>query len=221
MAEITNTQPTLPAEGQYTEMERLFIDEQPRRILPTNQNSNFGAVRKVITDPLQECFETLRELALEMFIETASGYISLWERDLGLPPNTATLTLDQRKARILNRIRKQPFTKARRKEVIDNYIISIQGNSVQLTPAGVPLTADGVPLYSDPIPAGVDPYTITENVENFSYNVTFNESLDINVQDVARDLASITPAGINFTIGSGGTSTERAAVVTWGELETP
>lgn len=218
MAEIQ--QPALPAEGQYSEMERLFAEEQPN-IFPVNQNSNFGAVRKVITDPLQEVYETIKELSLEMFITSAEGYVGLWERDLGLPPNSSTLTLEQRKARLLNRLRKQPFTRARRKEVIDNYIVSIIGNSIQLTPSGVPLTADGVPLFSDPVAPGVDPYTITENVENFSYTVTFNEALDINILDVSRDLASITPAGINFTFGTSGTSTERSAIVTWGELETP
>lgn len=221
MPAIKYAQPALPAEGQYSEMERLFIEEQPKVVLPTNQNSNFGALRRTITDPFQESYEVIKALALELFISTAEGYLGLWERDLGVPPNQAGLTIEQRRARLYNRIRKQPFTKARRKEVIDNYIISIQGTSVSLTPEGVPLTADGVPLFSEPIPPGTPPYTITENVEDFSYTVTFNEALDINIADVTRDLEKITPAGINFTIGTGGTSTARAGVVTWGEFETP
>lgn len=194
-----NSQPALPAEADYTDLEQGFISEQPKNLWPQNQNSNFGAIRKITTDLLQMAVTTLEELALEQHIATASGYLGRWEADLGLSVAPTGRTEAERRAVAKVRLAKGPFTRTRRREIVESYITATFGASLELTPTGLPLTSDGLALYSEP---GVvtSLYSIVENVEDFSYVVSIQQDVDPDLISLQRELRSITPAHINFTI---------------------
>lgn len=200
------TQPTLPAEGQTTDLEQYFISEQPKRLWPTNQNSNLGAIRRVLTDPLQECVDVLSEIINEMFVDTADGYLGLWEDEVGLPKNPSGLALIKRRSLVLGRLTKQPFTKARRQAVVEQFISSTFGPATEITPAGIPITAGGITLYSG-ANSLTGLYTITEDIDSFHYSVLIDASIGVDTTLMARELSMITPAGITFDISTTATPT--------------
>ncbi len=192
-------QPTLPPEGAYSQLERLFISEQPRFLWPTNQNSNFGILRKTLTDPLQDSLDDISELFLELFIATSVGYLGLWEEQVGLPRNP-TLPITLRRANILSRMVKTPFTRTRRKEIVERYLGETLGIAPQLLPEGLALTASGVPLYSGVTGSVADLYFIVENIEQFLYTVYIVDTATPDENALFRDLLLFTPAGIEFQV---------------------
>lgn len=195
---MPNSQPALPVEGPYNDVERVFIDEQPS-IWPKNQNSNLGTVRRVITQPLQDAIDQALDLWNQLFVSTASGYLGLWEADMGLPKATVGRTTAQRRTLVGFRMKKGPFTRTRRRMIVEDFITDTFGSPVAFDPTGVPLSSDGVPLYGEYGDVSTM-YTITEDVENFSYTVNVIPSVDIDQAGLERELAYFTPSGISFTI---------------------
>lgn len=194
------TQPVLPPEGEYTDLERLFISEQPKLLWPTNQNSNLGVLRKALTDLPQEAVDQISELFLELFVVTASGYLSRWEEQVGLPKNPPSLTTLQRRNLILSRLIKTPFTRTRRREIVESYLRPTLGAAPQFTPEGLALTPDGIPLFSDVLTDVTDLYFIVEDIEGFAYYVYISDAATVNEVALNRDLFFFTPAGIYFQI---------------------
>lgn len=201
----TDFQPTLPAEVPFTEAEENFIDSTPPDIFPENQNSNWGLFRKIWADRIQEIIDQLVLLSRERFVLTSDQFLSEWELDLGLPQNPAGRSITERRVRVLAALRSGLFTKTLRRETVEEFILPYigGGDPVQLLPGGVPLVAAGVPLYSGATGPVTSFYTIVENVEGFSYTVTINTSLGIDVFALEMALRRITPAHINFVVAGG------------------
>lgn len=218
-----NVQPNLPAEGAYGDMERLFIEAQPKGLWPENQNSNIGLVRRVLTDVLQSAVNKVAELYNELFIDTSSGYMSRWEKQLGLPDGT-NLSVPMRRALIANRRKRGLLTRARLNEMVQLFVLAaLGGEAVQLIAAGVSLVPGGVPLHSDvgvadlytggvDLSGGVDLlpggitltgstlYLIKENTSSYSYEVRIHDSVTIDVASLTRELEWMTPSGISFSV---------------------
>lgn len=83
--------------------------------------------------------------------------------------------------------------------IVEDFITDTFGSPVAFDPTGVPLSSDGVPLYGEYGDVSTM-YTITEDVENFSYTVNVIPSVDIDQAGLERELAYFTPSGISFTI---------------------
>lgn len=243
---ITKFQPTLPSPGALTDQELNYLDDSPPQLFAENQNSNIGLKRKIFSDQMADVADQIATLWSERFVATASQTLEQWETQVGLPANPSGVTVEQRRARILARRQKGPFTRTRRKQVVETYLLSTFGLTTQLTLDGAALTPAGLPLFSDATTL-VGLYTITENITNFSYQVSIAASAQIDQAGLARELSIITPAGINFTIvytsqpnppqviaktGGGRTvtsasgtkvssGTARSAQVTWANFQTP
>ena len=195
----TPFQPTLPAPTNLTDQELNFLDDSPPNLFAENQDSNFGAFRKVFSDQMKMVADQIQTLYTERFVFTASQTLDQWEEEVGLPINPGSLSVQQRRARILARRQKGPFTRTRRQQVVETYLLSTFGQTTQLTLLGAAITPAGLPLYSDATSL-VGLYTITEDISNFSYTVTINSSAQIDQAGLLRELSKITPAGINFTV---------------------
>lgn len=192
-----NPQPVLPAEGPYTDTERLFISDEPPGLFPENQNSNWGTLRRVLTDEIEIAVGQLNDLYNEIFIETAVGYLPNWEAEMGLPLGTG-YSDSRRRVSILSRRVRAPFTRTRRKNIVELFIQDTFGVPATFTSDGISFV-DGIPLHSEP--GGVTSfYNIIENVENFSYEVQISNTVEPDLSGMTRELAWITPAHISFTI---------------------
>lgn len=177
MSAITPFQPTLPAEGAFTDAEIAFMEDSPPGLFPENQNSNFGfVIRKIFTDKIQQLIGQQQTLYNERFVETALTFLDVWEGDYGLPVAPTGRTVAQRRQDILSRIQVGPYTRARRRTVVENFISATFGAGVLLTPAGVPIGA-GIPLYSG-ASSFVGLYAIREN---YTWkNLLANSSFEVN-----------------------------------------
>lgn len=191
-------QPTLLPEGLFTEAELNFMSESPPGIFPENQDSNWGLIRKMWTDQIQHAIDALTYVYQEAFIQTSEDQLDEWERTYDLPHAT-NLTVPQRRARLLTAARKGPFTRTKRREIIERFITATFGDSIALTPAGVPLVAAGVPLFND-VGNVLNLYSILEQVEGFSYIVFLLQGMALDMEGLIRELKRFTPAGISFSI---------------------
>ena len=196
-----NPQPVLPAEGAYTDIEHLFIEEQPKNLWPVNQNSNLGAIRKVISDLLQGGLITLDELALERFVMSslATGYLGRWEAEVGLPVAPTSVSEASRRALVIGRLQKGAYTRQRRREIVEAHITATFGQPLELTPAGIPIPVGGLPLFSE---GGVvtELYRIYEDTKNFSFEIRIDTDVDPNFISLDREIRAATPAWLAFTI---------------------
>ena len=194
---MPNPQPTLPPEGVYTNIEKLFITEQPKNLWPENQNSNFGLLRRVLVSHLQYVMNMLTEMYIEHGIDTSAGYLGRWEEDLGLP-KASSLPLSIRRA--LVRIRREigPFTTTRVKKIVELLISATFGPSLEITPPGIPMVSEGQPLFSG-ITSLEGSYQIIWKPETYSYEILLVSGIGI-TPFLERELKRITPAGMTFTI---------------------
>lgn len=195
---MPNAQPTLPAEAEYTDIEQVFIEEEPRGILPKNQNSNYGTVRRVISDEISMAVGQLTELFSEMFISTTTNYVGLWEDQLGVARGD-NKTLTSRRVILKSRRARGPFTRARRVKIVESFIIDTFGDPITFSADGIPLTGAGVPLHSEAAPVTAL-YSITENIGGFSYTVNVVPTVDPDMIGMQRELERITPDGITLII---------------------
>lgn len=161
--------PTLPPEEPFTDAEFTFRDDEPRRLFPENQDSNWGLKRKNFSDVMDDIHRKLALIYVEMFPQTSTLFLDEWERLVGLPRNPANKTVSSRRAAILARLQQGPFTRSRRNNIIDDFITATFGESIKLFPEGVTLLPAGVPIYND-VPVG-QYYRVLEFVEDFSYEI--------------------------------------------------
>lgn len=194
----TIEQPILPAEGVYTRAELEFISLQPPGLWPDGQDSNFGQVRKVVTDILQENIDQLTTLWNEMFPSTATDYLSQWEEMLGLPVDE-TKSVVNRRAGILTARRYGGFTRTLIRGIIDELLTATFGDAIRLTPAGVAMSVGGVPLFAD-ASSLIGLARVYENVRAFSYEVWIKSTTTPDMTTLLRRLQRITPAGITVTV---------------------
>ncbi len=192
-------QPTLLPEGAYTDAERAFIELSPPGMWPENQDSNFGQVRKVFTDIVQEMIDEVDHLGEEMFVASASEYLNLWESIVTVPIAPAGKTDTQRRSIIAPRLQYGPFTRARLRAIVEGFITPTFGEAVSLTPAGVSLTAGGVPLYSGTFSL-TGTYRIYEDVRDYSYAVWIRSDVAVDTAALLKELQRVTPSGITVTL---------------------
>lgn len=194
-------QPTLPPETTWTDAEKNFRDESPPGFFPDNQDSNLGLLRKLFSDRIQAQADQLTLAYTENFAQRSETFLDVWEAELGLPAYSGALTTVQRQSRVLSRIRKGPFTRSARAAVVEAFIQATFGEVPSFTSAGLDLTS-GITLHAQ---AGdvSSLYDITENITNFSYAVTIDPTITVDLEGLTRELKRITPAHINFTITAG------------------
>jgi hypothetical protein len=188
-------QPTLPPEGVFTDPELNFIDESPRGFFPDNQDSNWGYRRKIYTDEIQELFDQFALIYSEIFPQSSQTYLDEWEKAVGLPRNPANKTLAQRRVMVLSRLRGGPFTRTKRREIVESYITATFGDPILLLPPGVEMLVGGQQLFNE---AGdlSQLYMILETITSFQYEVRIKIGLAIDQMGLERDLNHFTPAGI-------------------------
>jgi hypothetical protein len=195
----TKFQPTLPAEVQFSDQELNFMDESPPGLFPENQNSNFGfLIRKIFSDQLKLVAGQQDTLYKERFVSTSTEFLDVWEHDVGLPVNPAGKTIDQRRAEVINRLTKGPFTRPRRAALIEKYVTATFGVVPQLSVVGLSI-GSGIVLHSG-VNSLTGTYNIVENITDFSYQVRIRQDITVDTTSMLRELTRLTPSGINFTI---------------------
>lgn len=196
---LPNTQPALPPEGMISDIEAQIISEQPQRLYPTNQNSNFGAIRGVIAAELSDAVQLLDELYNELFIPTSVGYLSRWEGQAGLPRAVAGFSDDHRRTLLLSRRARGPFTRKRVRDTVTKFIEDTFGTGVDFGAGGIPLVGAGVPLFSG-ISSIIGTFRVYEDVQAFAYSVWIQSTVTPDIAGLTRELTWLTPSGIAFTI---------------------
>jgi hypothetical protein len=205
-----------------SDAEKMFIQESPPGLWPENQDSNFGMLRKVITGFIQDEADLVNELFVELFIETAHGYLARWEKEYGLPVSPPVYDEMFRRLLLLFRARKQPFTRTARAQIIETVIRGAHTFSLELVYDGIPFTVEGLLfidedgglpdfIYGTQIPpeglvldgSGITmeaSYYVTENIPAYSYHVGIRNDFAPDIDLMTRELAHITPAGISFDV---------------------
>lgn len=191
--------PTLPAEIPYTDLEQHFIESSPDGLWPDNQDSNFGQIRRCLTDILQECADLLTILNQELTVATASRYLSLWEEQIGLPTAPAGWTDQQRRSVAIQRRRYGPFTRARRAALVEDFIAATFGESTSFGVSGIPLSAGGTPMLSGAF-SFTGLYKIVEHITTFSYTIYIKNTVAVDNGALTRALNRVTPAHLSFDI---------------------
>lgn len=198
-----NTQPTLPAEGAYSDAELLFISEEPRNLFPPNQNSNWGLLRRVLTDKSQEVNDLLTDLYNQMFYSTATGatgYLGRWEDEVGVPKAPTGYTDMQRRVWVGLNKKRGLFTESLVNSVIESMLgVAASGPPIELGVGGAALSAGGSPLYGE---GGTvqQQYRVYYNPRTYSYEVWIVSSSTPDLVSLTRKLTRITPAGMSYTI---------------------
>jgi hypothetical protein len=215
-------QPTLPPESSFNDIELFIIAESPPWLWPENQDSNFGALRRIMSLPKQDAVDTLSIMWSELFLNTAVDYLDRWERNLGLPPAPAGWSISKRRWVAKGRAQRRPFTEQRRVDVVWYFIAETLGSPIELRDSGVPIPPEGlelrnemafdpmgfdvgVRLYNTGIPtsawedgiplSGQSIFTIIEDISNFSYEVRILNTYALDPA-LERELQWMTPAGI-------------------------
>lgn len=197
---VTKFQPNLPAPLPFTEAELNFHDEEPPRIFPENQNSNWGLIRRNFSNRMQQLINQVTFLYSEMFIDTSTDLLDKHEFEVGLPQASSALTLQQRRERVKSRLATGPFTEQRIRDLVESFIFATYGDAIQFSPAGVALTAGGVPFFSGEAGSLSSLYRVYEDYRNFSYEVWIKNTVGPDTAALLRELNRITPAGIALTL---------------------
>lgn len=194
--------PNIPAEGAYTDIELDWIDLEPPGLFPTNQDSYWGQVRKIFTDDLQFLADLLSQAWYNLDPATADDTaIGRWESDLGIPVAGGSRTLDERRAFVISRRQKGPFTRTRRNQIIEAFIKPTLGvgTPITFTNDGVALTDDGL-IFADEETVLDGSYNVIEDIPGFAYSVRINELIALDEPGLTRELDRITPWPIEFTL---------------------
>lgn len=189
--------PALPAEGAYTDAEHNWIDNEPPGLLPGDQSSYWGQMRKVFTDQIQTVIDLFTEFYTDLDPSTVDADdIGNWEAELAIPSDT-TKSLATRQAFVITHLAKGAFTRTRRVQIVEAFIMATFGQTMEFTLAGIPFDAGGIPFFGD-ITSLAGTYRIVEDIPSFSYDVRILDTITVDGLD--RELAHFTPAGISFTI---------------------
>ena len=189
----------LPPEGTYSDVELDYIDLEPPGLLPQDQNSVWGQIRHTLAEHMQgNLVDKLEEWYNNLDPNTVNhDDLPEWEQQVGLPPiphDYVTGVPDSfRKALILSRFPKGPFTRARRNSLIEQFIKATFGAGVSFDASGVILDASGVPLFADAL-ALPSTYRVYEDIRNFAYQVQILNTITPDTATLLRELKYITPS---------------------------
>lgn len=192
-------QPTLPAEAPLLQVERNFIANSPPGLWPDNQDSNFGQIRRVLCEQLQECADMLTTLYNQIFPDSADRYLELWEDMLQLPINPVGKSVTQRRAIVLSRMRYGAFTRDLRASVIEDMLTPTFGDPLRFSGDGFALDAGGLPLAGETLVV-TQLYRVYEDIRNWKYQVRIDSTNAIDVPTLVRSLLRLTPAGMTFQV---------------------
>lgn len=205
-------QPVLPAEQRLTDAEVNFMQEEPPRFFPENQNSNWGLKRKLFSDQTQALINQLDEIYAERWPMTSSIFLDEWEKMVGLPQNPSGRTIGQRRNSILTRLKGGPWTRSMRKQIVEGYLSVLAfGDPIALLPPGVGFDSSGLPLYDEPGTVSAM-YRIYEDVERYRYKVKIDSGHSPDTVSMQRDLIHSQYAGLTLIID---TSTPTCYDYTW------
>lgn len=189
----------LPSETTYGDIEHDLIENEPPGLFPMGQYSLWGQMRKLFADALQVLADQLTQWYLNLDPSTVDlDDIPEWEEMLGIPSD-ATKDLTHRRAFIMSRFQRGPFTRTRRRLIVESFIIATFGQAIEFDPTGVPFVTGGIPFYSGS-DSLVGTYNIVEDIPNFAYDVRILNTITVDEPGLTRELRRITPAGITFTI---------------------
>ena len=205
MTEIVPIQPVLPVEGQWTQAELSYVDDEPPGLFPENQDSNWGLQRRIFSKQQQDLINQLNIIYSELFIATSSEYLDVWESQLGLPIAPPGVSDANRRTRVAARLKKGAFTDALRASVIEPFLTATFGDVVKLVPEGISVDAAGIPLYGEPADIS-NIYRVYDDITGFSYQVWIPSTNTPDIASLTRELQRITPAGITFTIDNSKTN---------------
>lgn len=191
---------TIPPETSYSDIERDFIDNEPPGLLPGDQSSVWGQVRKVFADYLQVLADQLSLWYTNLDPGTSDETdMRNWENELGIPVEAAGASIEQRRAFALARMARGPFTRSRRAAVIEFFILATFGDPLIFNSFGLALEPGGLPLFNETVDV-TGTYEVIEDIPDFSYDVHILAGLGLDFPGLTRELDRITPAGISFTI---------------------
>jgi hypothetical protein len=190
----------LPLEELLLPLELDLRRNEPPGLFPDNQDSVWGQLRFVIGNQLQFISDLLELVWQNMSPTTAAeDALPLWEAMLDMPVPPAGTPASARTAGILARLEQGPFTRTRRRRIVERFIEATFGAATVLTLDGIPITPAGITLYSGEFDfTGL--YNIVENVEAFTYDIRILNTMVVNTAGLTRELDRITPAGISFTV---------------------
>lgn len=196
---VTKFQPTLPSSQPFTEAELNFMDEEPPRLFPQNQNSNWGLLRRIFSNRMQQLIDQITTLYNEKFVATSTVYLGNHEAQMGLPVAPSGMSIGARRQRVLSRIQIGPFTRGRRNAVIESFILATFGDPIQFTPDGVLFTSGGIPFF---VEAGSlsTLYAVTESVTTFHYQVRIKNTITLDDPGLHRELDRVTPGGLSYDV---------------------
>jgi hypothetical protein len=143
--------PYIPPEDDstYGEIERDWIDNEPPGLFPMDQDSLWGSARHVLARYLEDNMgDKLDQWWRNLDPSTVDATdMAAYEEELGIPVVT-TKALEARRAFLLARLKRGPFTKTRRREVIESFINATLGASTAFGPSGIPFDSGGIPMLS-------------------------------------------------------------------------
>jgi hypothetical protein len=188
----------LPVEVTFTDLEREFMENEPPGLFPQNQDSYWGQLRKVTSDKLQEVADLLGVYYLNQSVDTVNADdMTEWETQFGIAAGSRTL--EERRSFVKSRLVAGPFTRTRRRGIIEAFIVATFGVPITFDAAGVPFDAGGIPFFGESSTlAGT--YRVYEDVQGFTYAVWIKNTTVPDIAGLTRELARITPSGIGFTI---------------------
>ena len=187
-------------EGVYTDIEHDFIENEPPGLFPGGQDSTWGQIRATYAAELQAIADTLTKWYGNLDPATVSSDdIPEWEYMLHLPQSNMALSDAARRNNIVARYGVGPFTRTRRREIVESFITATFGAPIIFDPTGVPFVSAGIPFYSGSTSL-IGTYNIVENIPAFSYQVRILNTIAVDTVGLTRELARITPAGIVFTV---------------------
>lgn len=191
---------TIPAPVDFTDVEETWADLEPPGIFTPDQDSWHGQRRKVVTDILQGIVDDFSAWYYNINPNTVDANdLANWEVMLGVPASASNKTVDQRRAFVVSRWKRGPFTRARRAAVVESFIQATFGTPIQFTSSGVPFDSGGMTFADEAVPLS-GAYNIVENIPAFSYDVRILNTISVDTVGLERELTRITPAGITFTI---------------------
>lgn len=194
------TELVIPAEGTYSDIEHDFIENEPPGLFPGDQNSYYGQARKSFADQLQ----VLKDMMDQWYTNLDPRTVDLvdirnWENELLIPVSAATKTLDQRRSFAISRLQRGPFTRTRRRLLVESFIFVTSGPPIIFVPAGVPFVGGGIPFGSE-VTSVASSYRIYEDQRAFAYEVRVLNTVGEDSAGLLRELLRITPAGITVTL---------------------
>jgi len=195
-------QPVLPAEVALTDAEYNFMQEEPPRFFPQNQNSNWGLKRRIFSDQIQALINQLDLIYSERWPMSSTQFLDEWERVTGLPMNPSSRTVGQRRNSVMARLKGGPWTRSMRQQIIEGYLqVLAFGDPIALLPPGVGFDASGIPIYDEPGTVSAM-YRVYEDIQRFRYEVKIDSSHSPDILSMQRDLIHSQYAGLTLVINA-------------------